>query len=218
VAIFIHFCDMFICMRPSVTLFWTFHVMRWSIKGSDLISAYYLQLRAKGPITYIMPISPDKWYRGRDNWVVIRANIHDRLVLPTKSLMAKKTTWEETPTLHVAYGPVIERIKHLMSHDLSMMMVLHDFLSRRITPLQGHARPAWTYTGEGDTTWMEHGCDSGLDLDVLGALLARLSADPSSVDFVTPLASCASMCSDQATRMRLLRELPTLDDIDIIMW
>jgi hypothetical protein len=55
-----------------------------------------------------------------------------------------------------------------------------------------------------------------LDLDVLGALLARLSLDPSSVDFITPLAACAPMCSDQATCTRLLRELPMLDDIDIV--
>jgi hypothetical protein len=103
----------------------------------------------------------------------------------------------------VAFGPMIERIKHLTSHGLSMMMVLHDFLSRHIAPLQGHARPAWMYTGKGDTTW-------------LGILLARLSPDMFSVEFVTPLAACAPMCLDQAVRTRLLRELPTLDDIDIV--
>jgi hypothetical protein len=30
VAIFIHFCEMFICVQPSVNLFWLFHVLRWS--------------------------------------------------------------------------------------------------------------------------------------------------------------------------------------------
>jgi hypothetical protein len=49
--------------------------------------------------------------------------------------MAKKTASEETPMLHVAYGHMIERIKHLTSCGLSAMMVLHDFLSRRILPL-----------------------------------------------------------------------------------
>jgi hypothetical protein len=84
--------------------------------------------------------------------VVIRADVHDRLVLPTESPMSKKVTWEETPKLHVAYGPMIERIKHLMSHGLSAIMVLHDVLSRRIAPLQDHARPAWMYTRQGNTT------------------------------------------------------------------
>jgi hypothetical protein len=50
---------------------------------------------------------------------------------------------------------------------------------------------------------------------MLGVLLVRLSPDPSSADFVTPPTAYAPMCSDQAVRIRLLRELPTLDDIDI---
>jgi hypothetical protein len=118
-----------------------FYVLRWSGKGSGLIDAYYFQLQAKGPITYIAPISFDKWDHWREDWVVIRADVHSRLVLPTESPTAKKTTWEETPKLHVAYGLMIERIKHLMSHGLSTMMMLHDFLSRHIAPLQDRARP-----------------------------------------------------------------------------
>jgi hypothetical protein len=116
----------------------------------------------------------------------------------TESLTSKKTTWEEAPKLHVAYGPMIERIKHLMSHGLLMMMVLHDFLSRRITPLHDRARPGWMYIGEDDTMQLEHGHDSCLDPDVLRTLLGRLSPDSSSVDFMTPLAACAPMCLDQA--------------------
>jgi hypothetical protein len=50
-------------VRPSIKLFWMFHVMRWSVKGYSLIDAYYFQLRAKGPFTYITPISSGKWDR-----------------------------------------------------------------------------------------------------------------------------------------------------------
>jgi hypothetical protein len=164
---------------------------------------------------YITPISSDKWDRWREVWVVVWANIHNWLVISTESPTTKNVAWEETPKLHVAYGPVIERIKHLTSHGLSAMIVLHDFLSRRIAHVQDHARPTCMYTGEGETMWLERDRDSGLDPDVLGALLARLSLDPSLVDFVTPLAVGAPMCSDQVVRTRLLRELPTLDDIDI---
>jgi hypothetical protein len=120
--------------------------------------------------------------------------------------------------VNVAFGPVIEGIKHLMSHGLSVMMVLHDFLSRRIAFVQDRAHPTWMYTEEGDTTQLERDHDSGLDQDVLGTLLARLSPDPSSAGFVTPPTACALMCLDQEAGTRLLRELPTLDDIDIIVW
>jgi hypothetical protein len=147
-----------------------------------------------------VPISSGKWDRWREDWVVIQADVHDRLVPPTESLMTKKTAWEETSRLHVAFGPVIERIKHLMSHGLSAMMVLHDFLSRRIAPLQDRTHPAWMYTGEGDATQLELGHDFGLDSNMLGTLLARLSLDPSSINFVTPPAACTPMCSTRRHR------------------
>jgi hypothetical protein len=109
VVTFIHFCEMFVCVRLSVTLFRMFHMLRWSEKGSGLIDTYYFYLRAKGPITYIAPISSGKWDRWREDWVVVCAIVRNRLVLPTESPTAKKTTWEETLKLHVAYGHVIER-------------------------------------------------------------------------------------------------------------
>jgi hypothetical protein len=65
---------------------------------------------------------------------------------------------------------------------------------------------------------LERNRGSNLALDVLGTLLGRLSPDPSLVDFVTHPAVCAPMCSDQVMQMRLLKELPTLDDIGIAAW
>jgi hypothetical protein len=130
--------------------------------------------------------------------VVVRVDVHDHLVLPIEPLMAKKTAWEEIPRLHEAFRPVIERIKHLTSHGLSAMMVLYDFPSRHIAPLQDRTHPAWMYTEAGDATWLECGCDSGLDPNVLGTLLVRLSPDLSSVNFVSPRADCTPVCSNQA--------------------
>jgi hypothetical protein len=71
VVIFIHFCEVFVCVRPSVILFRLFHVLRWSRKGSGMIDTYYLHFHAKGPIAYIVPISPSKWNRWREDWVII---------------------------------------------------------------------------------------------------------------------------------------------------
>jgi hypothetical protein len=84
---------------------------------------------------YIVPISPSKWDCWREDWMIVRADVHDLLVLPTKSRTARRNDWEEVPKLHRAYEPMIERIKHLTSHSLTVIMVLHDFLSRCITPL-----------------------------------------------------------------------------------
>jgi hypothetical protein len=95
---------------------------------------------------YITPICPGMWDHWKEDWVIEWANVDDRLALPAESPTAKRSDWEETPKLQVAYGPVIERIRHVMSHGLSVMLLLHDFLSKCITPLQDHA------TGEGNIT------------------------------------------------------------------
>jgi hypothetical protein len=65
---------------------------------------------------------------------------------------------------------------------------------------------------------LEHDC--GLDLDplVLTGLLSKLSVDPSSAGFINPPTWCMPLCLDQAMRSQLLKELPTLDDIDIAPW
>jgi hypothetical protein len=63
VVIFIHFCEMFIGVRPSIPLFQLFHLLRWAGKGTNLVSPYYFQLRAKGPVAYIVAVSPCKWGR-----------------------------------------------------------------------------------------------------------------------------------------------------------
>jgi hypothetical protein len=63
VAIFVHFYEVFICVRPSVTLFRLFHTLRWAGKGTNPIVTYYFQLRAKPLAAYIMAITLGKWDR-----------------------------------------------------------------------------------------------------------------------------------------------------------
>jgi hypothetical protein len=74
------------------------------------------------------------------------------------------------------------------------------------------------YTEENDATPLECGHGSDLDSTVLTGMLSKLSIDLSSADFINPLARCMPLCLDQATRSLLLKEFPTLDDIDIAPW
>jgi hypothetical protein len=98
------------------------------------------------------------------------------------------------------------------------MMVLFDFLSKCIAPVQLCTRPAWLYTEVNDTKRLEH--SRGLDLNpkVLDTMLGKLSPDPISPNFIIPPTACTPIYLDQLTRTKLLKELPTMDDIDIIVW
>jgi hypothetical protein len=66
------------------------------------------------------------------------------------------------------------------------MIVLFDFLSRRIAPLQLRSRPACMYTGENSATRLECGDGSRLHPTMLTGMLSKLSIDPSSHGFTTP--------------------------------
>jgi hypothetical protein len=141
VAIFVHFCKLFAYVWLSVQLFWLFHVMWSSRRRRTQLSTYYFQLTAKGLTTYITSLSSGKWEHWRLDWMIMQADIHDRLALPTDAPMAKRSDWEKVHNLQRPYNPVIKRIQLLAGQGLTSMMVLFDFLSKRIAPLQHHARP-----------------------------------------------------------------------------
>jgi hypothetical protein len=77
VAIFIYFCEMFVGVQPSVRLFRCFFVMKAGSQHPSLIDGYYFQCRTQGHARYIVPISPGRWERWRDNWALVQADVHD---------------------------------------------------------------------------------------------------------------------------------------------
>jgi hypothetical protein len=81
---------------------------------------------------------------------------------------------------------MLKRIQFMAEQGLMSLMMLFDFLSRRITPLQQHVHAAWLYTGENNTTRLE--CDCGIDLGmkVLGTMLSKLCSNSISVYLITP--------------------------------
>jgi hypothetical protein len=111
---------------------------------------------------------------------------------------------------------VLDRIQYLAESGLTSLMVLHDFLSKRLAPLQDRAtRPAWMYTGVNDIMQLERGPGSSLNGELLAACLKALTTDQFSAELVTPPASCGAICMDQTARTALLATMPTLDDVDI---
>jgi hypothetical protein len=66
--------------------------------------------------------------------------------------MGRRSRWEKVPERQSAYNPMLKRIQFLAEQGLTSLMMLFDFLSRRITPFQQHVHAAWLYTGENDTT------------------------------------------------------------------
>jgi hypothetical protein len=111
---------------------------------------------------------------------------------------------------------VLDRIQYLAESGLTSLMVLHDFLSRCLAPLQDRATcPAWMYTGMNDIMRLERGPGSSLNGELLAACLKALTTDQFSAELATPPASYGAICMDQAARTTLLVAMPMLDDVDI---
>jgi hypothetical protein len=110
---------------------------------------------------------------------------------------------------------VLGKIWILDESRLTPMMVLHDYVLKRIAPLQERTRPAWIYTEVNNITQLERGDGSVLSEEALVLVMGKLSPDPSSHDFVTPPTSCQPLCVDQAVRSMPLVVMPSMDDIGI---
>jgi hypothetical protein len=110
VVIFVHLCEMYMSVRLSVHLFQLFFVLRDSGRSATHLGAYYFQHRSKPTSTYIAPLSPDKWDRWRDDWVIVQADAYDQLELPTSEPTGNWSSWEKVPDLQSTYHPVLKRI------------------------------------------------------------------------------------------------------------
>jgi hypothetical protein len=78
--------------------------------------------------------------------VLVQTDAHERLTPLTAALMAPCIDWEQDPSLELVFNLVLGRIRILAESRFTSMMVLHDYVLKRITPLQERTRPAWCNT------------------------------------------------------------------------
>jgi hypothetical protein len=72
----------------------------------------------------------------------VQSDAHDRLALHAGAPTLDRTKWVKDPGLELGFDPVLDWIQYLAENGLTSLMVLHDFLSRRLVPLQDQpARP-----------------------------------------------------------------------------
>jgi hypothetical protein len=83
-----------------------------------------------------VPVSPGRWEHERDDWALVQADVHDWLTLPIAAPTLDRVEWVKDPGLESGFNLVLDRIRYLAENDLASLMVLHDFLSKRLTPLQ----------------------------------------------------------------------------------
>jgi hypothetical protein len=161
VAVFAHLMEMFVGVRPCI-VFRHFYALIGSWRSKREIGAYYFQLRQGTAGSYISAFSSAKWEDWRDGWVIATTDANDRLELRTGGPLSDRSTWKAKPSLPEGLDPVLNRVKTLAKGGLTSMMVLGNFLRRRIAPLQQRSRMAYMYTGSSDCCRIMRG--PGIDL------------------------------------------------------
>jgi hypothetical protein len=92
------------------------------------------------------------------------------------------------------------------------MMVLGDFLKRRIAPLQQRSRMAYMYTGLNDCCRIARGPGGVFTRAELEAALRAMSGDAFSPESLVLPGGIKALCEDQALRSSTLASMPTLDE------
>jgi hypothetical protein len=76
-------------------------------------------------------------------------------------------------------------------------MVLHDFLSKRLTSLQDRSHhPTWMYTGVNDIMRLDRRPGSSLGNTLLATNWMTLTTDQPSTELMMPAAGCEPLCAN----------------------
>jgi hypothetical protein len=110
VAIFVHLCEMYVGVQPSVRLFRRFFVLKATSPRPPLIGGHYFQRRTPGHARYIAHVSPGRWEQWREDWALVQADVHDRLTLPVGGPTLDRTEWGKDPDLEPGFDPVLHQI------------------------------------------------------------------------------------------------------------
>jgi Putative gypsy type transposon len=215
VAIFVHLCEMFVGVRPCVSLFRHFFNLVKTGKSKDEIGGYYFQTSPAPPTPYIAGSGSGKWEDWRLDWVVATTEPHARLALPTSAPLLDRKEWRTREKLPEGFKPILERIAVLAKDGLTSTHVLGDFLKRRIAPLQHRRLGAWTYTGPNDCGRVQRGENADLSQDHLEILVQGITGEPFVGEHLILPNGIVPLCEDPDLRMVALTTLPMLDDMGL---
>jgi hypothetical protein len=212
VAVFAHFMEMFVGVRPCTAIFRHFYALVGTGRSKCEVSAYYFELQHGMVNSYISAFSSAKWEDWRDGWVIAEADPHDHLELPTEGPQSDRSTWKAKPSLPEGLVPVLNQIKELARDGLTSMMVLGNFLKHRIAPLQQRTRMACMYTGTNDCCRIARGPGTDFTRAELEVAIQGMTGDTFSLKTLVLPSGVKALCDDQALRSSILASMPTLDE------
>jgi hypothetical protein len=170
---FAFLCEAMVGIIPSVALFRHFFSLQ-------LVDARQrsgcVAFRAEAASSSIFDFSLHPMAEGfRKHWVYVDATTHSPLLQIPEKPAAPNSGWVREELTDRRAALVWQRLDGLKKNGVTAPMVVREFITQRIAPLQRHSRPMWTFSGPKDRMRLQV---SPLPPETLRAALERLIGDP----------------------------------------
>jgi hypothetical protein len=167
-AVFVHFCETFLGIKPHSILFRKFFRVKPQPSASNprVVGGAGIQIRedaAEQYLSYKLIDSNQDW---KAKWFYV-TNHHPGLPKPSGKQPKHCPWWNSEPTMQ-------EGIQALREAGLRAEHVAFSFMKRRVQPLMAQDTLGYEYTGDDDTSWMP---GDEVDDDDIVDRLARILKD-----------------------------------------
>jgi hypothetical protein len=176
-AVFIHFCEAFLGIKPHWILFRKFFGVKPQPSASNprVVGGAGIQMREDASEQYLAYKLIDSNADWKARWFYV-TNHHPGLPKPSGRQPRHRDWWNTEPTMQegIQLPELLARIKELREAGLRAEHVAFSFMKRRVHPLMARDTLGFEYTGDEDTSRMPGG---EVDDDDIVERLTRIFKD-----------------------------------------
>jgi hypothetical protein len=156
-AVFVHFCEAFLGIKPHWILFRKFFWVKLQPSATNprVVGGAGIQLREDAAEQYLAYKLVDSNTDWKTRWFYI-TNHHPGLSKPSGRQPRHREWWNTEPTMQegIQLPELLARIKVLREAGLRAEHVAFSFMKRRVQPLMARDTLGFEYTGDDDTSRM----------------------------------------------------------------
>jgi hypothetical protein len=202
-AVFVHFCEAFLGIKPHRILFRKFFRVKPQPSASNprVVGGVGIQMRedaAEQYLSYKLIDSNQDW---KVKWFYV-TNHHPELPKPRGKQPKHRPWWNSEPTMQegLQLPELLAKIKALREARLRAEHVAFSFMKRRVQPLMARDTLGYEYTGDDDTLQMP---GDEVDDDDIVDRLARIFKDmPAYTPCLVPEYSASRPPKEVSSRIR----------------
>jgi hypothetical protein len=155
-SIFVHLCETFLGIPPSITLFCYFFKLKPhpDTANTHVLGGAGIQFRAGRKTEYIHYTLVESVKSWRSEWFYA-GNMHPPLELHSNAAPVPNTLWDKevlSTTEIEGIRPFLNQIRSMKDQGLRRVGVVASFIRRRVQPLKDRVHYNFEYTGCQDPT------------------------------------------------------------------